>query len=107
LLVLRINFLGLQVRLFTTFSVIGIGDCIRPYVRKKRQRKEQFGDVIARNGTWSTVIRRNPSLLGSKRISRPCVKREVLECHNQHGGMEHWGTRLRQLTWWLLFDLGF
>jgi hypothetical protein len=40
LLVLRINFLGLQVRLCTAFSVISAGDCIRPCVRKKRQRKE-------------------------------------------------------------------
>jgi hypothetical protein len=56
--------------MYYLFSVISAGgcDCIRPCVRKKRQRKEQFGDVIARNGTWSAVIRRNPSLLGSKRI---------------------------------------
>jgi hypothetical protein len=40
LLVLRIIFLGLQVHLCTIFSVISVGDCIRPCVRKKWQRKE-------------------------------------------------------------------
>ena len=40
LLVLRIIFLGLQVRSCTIFSVISVGDCIRPCVGKKRQRKE-------------------------------------------------------------------
>jgi hypothetical protein len=41
LLVLRIHFLGLQVRLCTTFSGISAGGCIRPCVReKKRQTRE-------------------------------------------------------------------
>jgi hypothetical protein len=39
LLVLRINFLGLQVRLCTTFSVINVGECILPWVRKKTAKK--------------------------------------------------------------------
>jgi hypothetical protein len=58
LLVLRINFLGFQVRLCTAFSVISAGGCIRLCLceRKKRQRKEQFGDVIARNGTGQQLF---------------------------------------------------
>jgi hypothetical protein len=40
LLVLRIHFLGLQVRLCTAFSGISVGDCIRPCVRKNGKKRE-------------------------------------------------------------------
>jgi hypothetical protein len=40
LLVLRIHFLGLQVRLCTTFSGISAGGCIRPCVRKTNGKEK-------------------------------------------------------------------
>ena len=42
LLVLRIHFLGLQVRLCTTFSSISAGDCIRPCVRENGKEKSDL-----------------------------------------------------------------
>ena len=42
LLVLRIIFLGLQVRLCTTFSGISVGDCIRPCVRENGKEKSDL-----------------------------------------------------------------
>ena len=42
LLVLRIHFLGLQVRLCTAFSVISVGDCIRPCVRENGKEKSDL-----------------------------------------------------------------
>jgi hypothetical protein len=41
-LVLRINFLGLQVRLCTAFSGISVGDCILPCVRKNGKEKSNL-----------------------------------------------------------------
>jgi hypothetical protein len=42
LLVLRIHFLGLQVRLCTAFSGISAGDCIRPCVRENGKEKSNL-----------------------------------------------------------------
>jgi hypothetical protein len=42
LLVLRIHFLGLQVRLCTAFSVISVSDCIRPCVRKNGKERSNL-----------------------------------------------------------------